>query len=212
VPGHGVHLRYAQAYFTVPSVDCANSTIGSAGYAYASEWVGLDGYSDDTVEQTGVAAYCTSTSGSPSYYAWYEMFPLSPVAFSGINPGDALRTSVYFNGTGYQLALRDLTTGGTVSTTQVCPSGSTCDNASAEVVSEDPGGAVASGYDLADFGMASYINCAVTSHSGVRGTLAANSLWSSTTITMVDGSSTVMAAPTPLEGGLAFGVDWESSS
>lgn len=149
----GVRIRFVSVNFTIPSLNCANSPLGSSGSAYAGHWAGLDGFNDATVEQTGVDAFCDS-SGTPAYYAWYEMYPLAPVAFTGVNPGDAIHVSVYFDGSAYNLVLTDLTTGGFINTTQPCPSGSTCRNKSAEVITEDPGGAVAGGFDLADFGMA----------------------------------------------------------
>jgi hypothetical protein len=40
---------------------------------YSSFWVGFDGDTTATVEQTGSEADCSS--GSPVYYGWYEMYP-----------------------------------------------------------------------------------------------------------------------------------------
>lgn len=36
-------------------------------------WVGLDGFSNTTVEQDGTLAYCFQ--GRPYYYTWWEMYP-----------------------------------------------------------------------------------------------------------------------------------------
>ena len=202
----GVRLRYVAADFTVPSVSCANSTLGSSGLAYASNWAGIDGFSSSTVEQTGVDSFC-DTSGTAQYDAWYEMFPLDPVAFSGVSPGDAIAVSVYYNGSVYSLTLNDLTTGSQIQTSQPCPHGSTCRDSSAEVITEDPGSAEPT-VDLADFGMANVTGAAVTSVSGTHGTLAANSLWTSTEIVMKDSSKKTMAQPSSLYGGHAFNVRW----
>ena len=208
----GVRIRFVSANFTIPSLNCANSPLGSSGSAYAAHWTGLDGFNDATAEQTGVDAFCDS-SGTPAYYAWYEMYPLAPVAFTGVNPGDAIHVSVYFDGSAYNLVLTDLTTGGFINTTQPCPSGSTCRNKSAEVITEDPGGAVAGGFDLADFGMANYTGARVTSLTGTHGTLAAQpNNWTSTEIVMQDTSGTMMAVPSALEGGQAFNVTWRSAT
>ena len=208
----GVRIRFVSANFTIPSLNCANSPLGSSGSAYAGHWAGLDGFNDATAEQTGVDAFCDS-SGTPAYYAWYEMYPLAPVAFTGVNPGDAIHVSVYFDGSAYNLVLTDLTTGGFINTTQPCPSGSTCRNKSAEVITEDPGGAVAGGFDLADFGMANYTGARVTSLTGTHGTLAAQpNNWTSTEIVMQDTSGTMMAEPSALEGGQAFNVTWRSAT
>jgi Peptidase A4 family len=95
----GVRLRFIAADFTIPSVSCARSTLGTSGLAYASNWAGIDGFQSNTVEQTGVDSFCDS-SGVAQYDAWYEMFPLDPVVFSGVSPGDAISASVFFTGSG----------------------------------------------------------------------------------------------------------------
>lgn len=202
-------LRYAETQFTIPSVSCPRSTIGSSGYAFVAHWVGLDGFGNGTVEQTGVDGYCYSTSSAPVYYAWYEMYPLDPVVYNGVSPGDAINASVYYNGSGYQLELTDVTTGGSINTTQACPSGQTCDRTAAEVITEDPGGAVAGGYDLADFGQSNFLNSQVTSLGGVHGNYTSNGYWSPYTVKMA--SRDAMASPGPTEGGAAFPVTWLAS-
>lgn len=42
-----------------------------------SEWVGLDGATDTTVEQDGTASQCFE--GTALYYSWYEMYPAGTV-------------------------------------------------------------------------------------------------------------------------------------
>ena len=100
------------------------------------------------------------------------MYPLNPVAFTGVSPGDAITATVTYNSTAntYHMNLTDVTTGAAVTSTQSCPKGSTCLNSSAEVISEDPGGAVASGVNLADFGMVNFTATRVTDLSGLSGT------------------------------------------
>jgi hypothetical protein len=206
-----VALRYVTSTFTVPSIDCAKVPIGSAGQTYAAEWVGLDGFNDTTVEQTGVDSYCDSTSGPATNQAWYEMYPLDPVVVSGVSPGDTIWASVYYNSSTseYQLFLDDETTGSTMETDQPCPSGSTCDRTSAEVITEDPGGSVPGGINLADFGKVNYTESHVTSRSGTHGTLAAGSLWTSTEIIMQDPSGADMATPSALtDSGNDFTMTW----
>jgi hypothetical protein len=53
-------------------LDCAHSHL-HFGDQYAAFWVGLDGYSSSTVEQTGTDSDCVGKN--PSYYAWYEFYP-----------------------------------------------------------------------------------------------------------------------------------------
>ena len=205
----GVRLRFISADFTIPSVNCQNSTLGSSGFAYASNWVGLDGFNSNTVEQTGVDSFCDN-SGVAQYDVWYEMFPLNPVVFSGVDPGDAISASVFFTGTGYSISLKDLTNGASIQTTQPCPKGSTCKNSSAEVITEDPGQAAPT-VDLADFGMVNVTGAGVTSLNGTRGTLTANSLWTSSEIVMKNGNNKVMSQPSGLFGGQAYNVTWKLS-
>jgi len=207
-------LRYVQTSFTVPSVNCPAATMGTSGFAYVSHWAGLDGWSDGTVEQTGVAAYCHGTVSAPQYYAWYEMYPQLPVAFTGIQPGDAMTAWVYwdYSSTGaYHLVLTDVTSGATINTWQSCPAGSSCDNTSAEVITEDPGGAVPSGYDLAPFGAVNYLNTQVTSKAGVHGGLASNGYWSNWAVTMANGADT-MASPSAPVGAAAFEDTWNAAA
>jgi Peptidase A4 family len=185
-----VALRYVTSTFTVPSVNCAKVAIGSAGQTYAAEWVGLDGFNDSTVEQTGVDTFCDSASGPATSQAWYEMYPLDPVVFTGVSAGDK-------------------TTGSTMETDQPCPSGSACDRTSAEVITEDPGDSVAGGINLADFGTENYSETHVTSRNGTHGTLAAGSLWTSTEIVMQDPSGNDMATPSALsDAGADFSITW----
>jgi Peptidase A4 family len=204
-----VALRYAQTTFTVPNVNCTQVEIGSGGQTYAAEWVGLDGFNSQTVEQTGVDSFCNSTTGAATNQAWYEMFPLDPVVFSGVNPGDTIFVAVYYDSSTkqYQLTLKDETTGSTMETNQPCPSGSACDRNSAEVIEEDPGGSVAGGINLADFGTASFNTSHVTARDGLRGTLSPSKLWTSTEIIMQDPSGEDMATPSALtNGGANFNV------
>jgi hypothetical protein len=211
-----VALRYAQTTFTVPTVNCNEVQIGSAGQTYAAEWVGLDGFNSQTVEQTGIDSFCDSATGPATIQAWYEMFPLDPVVFQGtVNPGDTIFVAVYYNSSTkkYQLTLKDETTGSTMETNQPCPSGSACDRNSAEVIEEDPGGSVAGGINLADFGSVSFNTSHVTARDGLRGTLSPSKLWTSTDIIMQDPSGDDMATPSALtNGGANFNVTWNQGT
>jgi len=178
--------------------------------ADVSEWVGLDGLSTPTVEQTGILGDCSG--GSPSYYAWYEMYPSAAVYFSGVNPGDSITVSVYFNSSTnqFQLSLTDTTTGGSLNTSQQCPV-SSCQRKSAEVITEAPSDS--SGVvPLADFGTDNFTGSLVTSLAGFHGTLATNpGYWTGDSITMT-GASDTKATPSALQGGQAFSVLWEAAS
>jgi hypothetical protein len=210
-----VALRYAQTTFTVPTINCASVPIGSSGTNYSAEWVGLDGFNSQTVEQTGVDSVCTSASGAATNQAWYEMFPLDPVVFSGVNAGDTIFVSVYYNSKTklYELTLKDETNGSTMETNQPCPSGSACDRNSAEVIEEDPGGSVAGGINLADFGTESFNTSHVTARDGLRGTLSPSKLWTSSEIIMQDPNGEDMATPSALSnGGANFNITFNQGT
>lgn len=106
---------------------------GSALYA---PWIGLDGFNDSTVEQTGVQTECVG--GKPRVSGWYEMFPAAPVYFS--NPasiGDHFTAKVaYIGGGNYKLTLTDNTKGWSHTVQKSLKA----KNASAEAIIEAPGG------------------------------------------------------------------------
>src|SRR5271165_3522741 len=56
--------------WVVPPATC---TEAGGSKAYASFWVGIDGWNSSSVEQTGTDSDCSS--GKPLYYAWYEFYP-----------------------------------------------------------------------------------------------------------------------------------------
>ncbi|MGH3157014.1 MAG: G1 family glutamic endopeptidase [Streptosporangiaceae bacterium] len=102
----------------------------------AAPWLGLDGYGDETVEQTGVQVACST--GSPEYSGWYEMYPANPVYFSNpVSAGDKISASVTSKGDAYTLVLKDVTKGWTHTVKKTLASG---EDASAEAVVEAPGG------------------------------------------------------------------------
>jgi hypothetical protein len=205
IADRGRHLRFVSADFTVPTLNCANSPLGSAGLADVEQSVGLDGIRDRTIEAIGVSSVC-DTTGTASYTGFYDMAPRKPVAFSGISAGDSLEASVFFDGANYRLQLQDLTTGNTTTVFQWCPRHSKCLNTSAEVLTTGGG----NGSNLANFGVLSYTGAKVTSLRGKHGTLAPlRRYWRSVKITMVDYGGHQLAVPSVLQGhGQAFTVTW----
>lgn len=128
-PGTVGKFTTATASWVEPSVTCLNH---SDLYA---PWVGIDGYGDGTVEQTGVQTACST--GSPKYSAWYEMYPAAPVYYSDpVSANDAFTAKVSASGTKFTLTIKDTTKGWT-ETTHATLSATL---ASAEAVIEAPGG------------------------------------------------------------------------
>src|SRR6266699_3801204 len=89
----------------------------SRGSQYSSFWVGLDGYSSGSVEQTGSEVDCSGSR--PQYYAWYEMYPNPSVSYSNtVRPGDQFHASVtYTGGSNFSLFIQDSTQGWSHTTT-----------------------------------------------------------------------------------------------
>ena len=185
--------------FTSVSSSWTEPTATCSGTAYSSFWVGLDGDTSGTVEQTGTDADCLGST--PQYYAWYEMYPKFPVNLKGtVKPGDHLSASVTTNGRGsFTLTISDSTQGWTNTTTAKLKSAKL---ASAEVIAEAPsssGGVL----PLANFGTVSF------SGASANGSLLTSSTPHIDPITMQSGS-TVKAVPGPINSG-SFSVQWKHS-
>jgi hypothetical protein len=112
----GASFTHASGSWVVPTVDCSVTPIASASF-----WVGIDGWNDYTVEQTGTDSDCNS--GIPAYYAWYEFFPKGGVTITSVpvSPGDDMSASVDYNGSEFTVTTTDLTTGESFSTSLAVP-------------------------------------------------------------------------------------------
>ena len=173
-----------------PSVSCT-------GTAYSSFWVGIDGDTSGTVEQTGTEADCNGST--PVYSAWYEMYPKFPVTYANpVRPGDHFTGTVSTDGNGnFTLTLSNTTRGWTQSVAKRLKSAKL---ASAEVIAEAPsssGGVL----PLANFGTVGF------SGSTVNGATLTSSTPGLDPITMKSGS-TVKAQPSGMSNG-SFSVTWK---
>jgi hypothetical protein len=164
-------FNYVYAQYTVPSVNCSKT--GSSD-AFAYHWIGLDGWTDSTVEQDGIADFCVG--GTPEYNAWYEMYPAPFSTNFAVNPGDAIYSSVtYAPATEvYTLKVIDQTTGKGLTVSEKCGTPGTCDNSSAEVITE--GYTSSPWIGTADFDEEFYTNADATDAAGVTGSLT-DSAW-----------------------------------
>jgi hypothetical protein len=202
----GVTFRAIKATFFVPFMNCAVTPGSTIPGNYSSHWVGLDGFSSQTVEQDGVEADCVS--GSPHYDAWHEVFPRpeQPVSMK-IRPGDSITASVRYSKSTrkYRLEVMDNTNGKHFTVHQRC-AGAACVRDSAEAISEAPSDA--SGIlPLADYGASSFSAISITGGSGQTGGIK-SSHWSHSKIIQVGVSSDrTIASPTALHG-KSFDVYW----
>src|SRR5580693_3197454 len=127
-------FTYAQSRFVQPTLTCP----GDHANEWSSNWVGLDGFNNTTVEQDGTAAHCGGkTNTTPVYKAWYEMFPAGSVNVFTVFPGDTINTSVSFSNGKFTLTVADLTAGHKHSVTHTATCAS-CKRTSAEWIIERP--------------------------------------------------------------------------
>jgi hypothetical protein len=136
--------------WTIPAVQCLPAPYQNQD-AFLANWVGIDGFSNGTVEQLGSAAQCFE--GVTYYYVWYELYPAATVeegTTACINdnvdcpqPGDRISASVTVTPAGsgennYKLTLIDHTRRDeSFSTTQQCAV-ATCVDSSGEWIVERP--------------------------------------------------------------------------
>jgi hypothetical protein len=67
---------------------------------YSALWIGIDGFSNGTVEQIGTAHDCIN--GIVHHYAWFEMYPNKSFAINGfpVQTGDSLSASIVYTQNG----------------------------------------------------------------------------------------------------------------
>jgi len=181
---------------------------------YSSFWVGIDGYSSSTVEQTGTDSDCRS--GAPAYYAWYEFYPKPSRVISSlaIHPGDVMSAEVYYAGGRFTVTILDTTTGASFSASAKV---NAAQRSSAEWIAEAPsslGGIL----PLADFGTVSFgadtTGVALTCDATVGGVAGAIGSFGSSvqSISMVTSGGATKAQPSALSAdGTSFSVTWVSS-
>jgi hypothetical protein len=130
----GVQLVHAR--WVVPAATC---TPNDTNFQDTSFWVGIDGWADGTVEQAGTDVSCGPHSTTPTYVAWWEMYPTNAEQPEfAVSPGDHIDASVTFANGSYVLTVKDLTTGKSFSRTKKCGAGLTCKRTSAEWIAESP--------------------------------------------------------------------------
>jgi hypothetical protein len=202
----GATFSAVSAGWVVPSMTCALTPNASLVV-----WVGIDGGTagNATVEQDGIEADC-GVNGSPTYFAWYEMY-----GDEGVNSGNQVRlaTSTHPVSAGdvisasvsvaadltWTLQLQDQPAQGAAWTfaIPISPPALTPAQASAEWIVERPnfcGGMGCSPAALSDFGTVTF-TAATATGDGTPGPINAFS----TSLTEMTGTSGVLAAPGPLD-------------
>jgi hypothetical protein len=208
-------FTYVGSTFVMPKMtaeersNCDTAAADSpSGYAEASQWVGLDGWKNGTVEQDGATSYCGG-GVTDGIYVWYEMYPADPTVFTftGVNPGDKVVAQTIYSGGKYTFEVNDDTNGKSF---KAVVSNSKLIRGSAEVIDEDPGGGPAGGYYLADYGTATYTGSFVRSVSNT-GTLSNSASWTGGNKVDEDYNSILMQSTSNLNSaGTIFSDTFES--
>ena len=156
----------ATAQWVVPSVSATKTA------SYSSAWVGIDGFTNSSLIQTGTES--DYYNGAAHYNAWWEILPAAetPISSMTIRPGDVMTASIAKgSGSSWSIKITDTTTGQSFTTTQ----NYTGPGTSVEWIEEAPtvGGRVAtlahySSPDLFDPGTANGVSPGLTAaDSGV---------------------------------------------
>src|SRR4029077_17317456 len=139
---------------------------------YSSQWVGIDGFNNASLIQTGTEA--DFYNGSPHYAAWWEILPAAETVIPSItvHPGDHMTASITKgsgSGSGWTITISDITRGTSFTTVRSYSGPGT----SAEWIEEAPsvGGRVAalahySSPDTFDPGTANGANPHLTAAEG----------------------------------------------
>jgi len=205
----GSDFTYAHGSWHVPQVDCTKTPTSSSVF-----WVGIDGYSDNTVEQTGTSSDCDGTTAV--YYAWYEFYPANPVTIPiTVSPGDVMGAEVKYNDGEFLVSIHDHTTGQSFSATAAVPGAL---RTSAEFIAEAPQLAGGKVLPLADFVRANFgqdynsdaNSCNATDSAVTNGPIVDfGSDYHA--ITMVSTGGVTEAVPTALTpDGSSFRVNWKA--
>jgi Peptidase A4 family len=185
------------ASWTQPAGTC------SRGDQYAAFWVGLDGYTSSSVEQTGSEVDCVGRTAE--YYAWYEMYPGPSENYSNtVRAGDHFNASVTYEGSNkFSLYIADTTQGWSHTTTASLAGAA---RSSAEVIVEAPCCTASGGIlPLTDFGTVSLTG------STANGSALGNA-GGLTQIIMIDNAGRDKDTVSSLSSGENFSATWLRSN
>jgi hypothetical protein len=207
----GSSFTKALGSWTVPTVNCTKTP-----NTYAAFWVGIDGWTSSTVEQTGTDSDCDGKTAS--YYAWYEFYPNPSIEITSVSvsPGNHISASVTYSSSEFTITLTNESTGKSYSKSSKVSGAA---RSSAEWIAEAPcctnrGGIL----PLSDFGTVDFGD----DYTGVSSTNDATDSTVSGAISafgsnvfesiMVNGSSGAdEAVPSGLSSdGTSFTVQWDS--
>ena len=164
-PANNSSVDLMSGSWNVPGVTASSNSAAKGQDQECFVWVGIDGFSDSTVEQIGTASKFAA-NGTISYYAWYEMYPSTsviPLNNITVHAGDSITASVQYASSGANSFLLSITDNTSSSGTAFSASlgGSTsAARSSAEWIVEAPSSG--SILPLPTFGSVTLTNASVT--------------------------------------------------
>jgi Peptidase A4 family len=213
VSGADGSVTFVGGSWTVPSVTCP-----AKGSTYSAFWVGIDGLTSKTVEQTGTTSDCSG--GVAHYSAWYEFYPnpSHKVSSITIHPGDVINANVTFSNGVFTVQIQDYTSGGYVLKTGTVAGAK---ENSGEFIAEAPTVCSLTGCHLAklsNFGTVAfgsdYTGVSATCSLVVNGVSGALGSFGSSVVSikMATGQGVVKALPSALSlDGTSFTIQWLAS-
>jgi hypothetical protein len=180
-------------------------------------WVGIDGYSNSTVEQLGTEQ--DVINGKAVYDAWWEMYssgkgqPEQVITGMTIQPGDSISASVtYLGSNNFQLSITDSSHANDSFTITVSSSSlqsPLAQRTSAEWIVEAPsvGGSIAT---VANFGSVTFTNASATIN-GVTGPINSSS-WQNQAINIAVNGTTYDTTSVLTNNGTSFVETYNTSA
>jgi hypothetical protein len=174
---------------------------------YVAIWVGIDGYSNNTVEQIGTEQEIVN--GVQQNYAWIELYPKAMRILFAVNSGDSITASVTYMGNNmFTLSLTDSSIGQSFSHTYKA----NAQRRSAEWIVEAPwsGGVL----PLANFGIVKFDDAQFTDSTGTTYAIDSRGPGTYDSITMIDpsGGTATPSGLTNSAGGSSFTVTYSGAA
>jgi Peptidase A4 family len=181
--------------FTAATGTWTVPTVSGSGSHYSSQWVGIDGFNNSNLIQTGTEA--DVVGGRASYAAWWEILPAAETRISlTVHAGDSITGSVSkTSGTTWKITLTDNTSGASFTTSKTYRGSGT----SAEWIEEatQVNGNIGTPPQFSTF-----------SFSGLTANGASPGLVSSQEILLVQNGVTYSTPSSPNSGGNGFSVSY----
>jgi hypothetical protein len=101
----GTNFTGVTGSWTVPTVTA------SRGFAYSASWVGIDGFNNGNLIQTGTEQ--DTLFGITRYYAWWEILPAAETQITAftVKPGDKMTASITKGSSGWTIKISDSRSG-----------------------------------------------------------------------------------------------------